>query len=211
MKKIIEQVKKMLAEVKAGKEISEADLTAAFVLTSEDVEAYLNTDEGKKLILPKIDAGVTKGIESFKKNNLDKLVEEKYNATHPPLTEDQKKMQKLEADFQKEKSERVREQLKNKLISEATKKSLPVDMVDILVGSDEEASLKNLDLYEQTFNQMLSAKVEERFAAGGRKPEGAGNGGKPPKSFTREQMKDVKFVNDNWDDVQEAMVAGNIK
>jgi hypothetical protein len=210
MKKLLEHMKKWLADAKAGKEIPEADLTAALVLNAEDVKAYLETDEGKAIILPRIDQGVTKGIESFKKNNLEKLVEERFNAIHPPETPADKKMRTLEENLAKEKGERVRESLRNKLITEATKKNLPVDMIDLLVGADEETSLKNLGSYEQTFTKTLSAEVEKRFAQGGRKPEGA-NGGNPPKSFTREQMKDPAFVNANWADIEIAMANGTIK
>lgn len=210
MKKLLEQVKKLLAESKAGKDIPETDLIAALTLTPEAVSEYLETDEGKKIILPRIDQGVTKGIESFKKNNLDKLVEERYNATHPPETPADKKMRELEENLSKEKSERMRESLRNKLLSEATKKSLPVDMIDLLIGADEENSLKNLSTYESVFTKVLSAEVEKKFAAGGRMPGGT-SGGTPPKSFTKEQMKDPAFVNANWADIQLALTAGTIK
>jgi hypothetical protein len=210
MKKLLEQVKKWLADAKAGKDIPEADLTAAIVLNVEDVTAFLETEEGKKLILPRIDQGVTKGIDSFKKNNLEKLVEERFNALHPPETEEQKRVRKLEEDLGKEKGERVRSELKNRLISEATKKGLPVDLLDHLIGADEEVSLKNLATYEQVFTAKLNEAVTTRLAAGGRLPANGG-GGAPPKTFTREQMKDPDFVNANWPDIQAAMAAGTIK
>lgn len=209
MKKLLEQIKQWLADVKAGKEVKETDLTAACVLDVEDIKAFLETEEGKKLILPKIDQGVTKGIDSFKKNNLEKIVEERWNKLHPPETEDAKKMRQLETDFAKEKSERIRSELKGKLISKATEKNLPLNMVDFLVGDDEEVSFKNLDVYEQVFSKSLTEAVEKKFADGGRRPPGGT--GVEAKSFTREQMKDPNFVNANWEDIQVAMQAGTIK
>lgn len=210
MKRIQELVKKFVADAKAGKEVSEADLTAALTLTAEDVTPFLDTDEGKKFVLPKIDQGVSKGIEAFKKNNLDKLVEDRWNALHPPETESDKKMRQLQEDLAKEKNERLRTDLKNRLIGEATKKGLPVDLVDTLIGADEDASLKNLATYEQVFTAQLNSAVEKRLAAGGRLPDNGG-GGVPPKTFTRDQMKDPNFVNANWADIQKAMAAGTIK
>jgi len=210
MKRITDALKKLLADAKtAGKEVTEADLTAVLALTAEDVAPFLESEEGKKILLPRIDQAVTKGIDSFKKNNLDKLVEERYNAAHPPETPEQKRMRELEENLSKEKNERLRSELKSKLVTEATKKGLPVDLLDHFIGADEETSLKNLGNYETVFTTKLNESVEKRLAAGGRAPN-SGTGGTPPKTFTRDQMKDPNFVNANWVDIQAAMAAGTI-
>ena len=112
MKKLMAQIKVWLKDAKEGKEIKEADLTAAVKLDVEDIKAYLDTDEGKKLVQPRLDQAVSKGIDTFKTNNLDKLVQEQYAKNHPPLTDEQKRVQKLEADFNTEKSARVRSELR---------------------------------------------------------------------------------------------------
>ncbi len=208
MKKLVEQIKVWLKDAKEGKQVSDKDLTAAVVLDVEDIKAYLDTDDGKKLILPRIDQAVSKGIDTFKTNNLDKMVEELYNKQHPALTDAQKEMAKISSDLASEKTARVRSELRSKLLSEATKRELPVGMIDLLIGADEETSLKNLDLYGTVHVDSLTAAVEKKLAAGGRLPAG---GGEPPKTFTKEQMKDANFVNENWEDVKGAMSTGTIK
>jgi len=203
----IEQLKKLLQDAKDDKDV-QAHLAELRKPTTEGIAAFLDSEEGKKLVSPRLDQAVTKGIDSFKKNNLEKLVEERYNQLHPPETEEQKRVRKLEEDLAKEKNERIRETLKNKLLSQATTKGLPVGLVEYFIGEDEEKSLKNLGILEQAWGADLKTAVDKRFANGGREPAG---GGEPPKTFTREQMKDPKFVNDNWPDIQAAMAAGTIK
>ena len=41
--------------------------------TTDGVESFLNTDEGKKMLQPKLDTNFAKGLDTWQKNNLDKI------------------------------------------------------------------------------------------------------------------------------------------
>lgn len=69
-------------------------------LTADRINKYLDSDEGKKIVQPKIDSNFTKGLETWKSNNLEKLVSEKvkelYPEQDPKDLELKKVMQELE-------------------------------------------------------------------------------------------------------------------
>ncbi|MFC7442724.1 DUF4355 domain-containing protein [Laceyella putida] len=101
-------------------------------------------EEGKKWLQAEKDRAVTKGIETWKNNNLDKLVQDKLNELNPPETEAEKRLRKLEQELEKERNERVRESLRNKAYKQATEKGLPVELLDFLVADTEESTMENL-------------------------------------------------------------------
>ena len=144
-------------------------------ITPDGVKGFLDTDDGQKIIQPKLDQHFTKGLETWKANNLqkaidaevEKVVKEKY----PQETEEQKRRRKLEADLQNETSMRKRAELLNKAVDEARKKGLPLDLVKHFVGNDEDGTKAGLLELETAWKNALAAQTDELFKAYGRKPE----------------------------------------
>ncbi|MCG3017519.1 DUF4355 domain-containing protein, partial [Escherichia coli] len=81
--------------------------------TIEGVKGFLETDEGKKLIQPKLDAHFTKSLETWKQNNLEKLVEDEVNKRNPQKTPEQIEVEKLRKEIEDERKARNREALVN--------------------------------------------------------------------------------------------------
>ena len=148
--------------------------------SKDEVKNYLDTDEGKQLVQPMMDQYFSKGLESWKQNNLDSIVEEEVKKRFPEESEEQKRLRQLEQKLEQEQKERQREAMKNKALNKATEKGLPVDIIDHFVGPDEDTTLANLDKFEETFTQALNSKIEEKFKQGGR--EDVKGGGEPPPS-----------------------------
>ena len=168
MKKLLEQIKKWVTDVKAGKDMpSDADLAAAIKLTPEDVTEFLTTEEGKKVLLPLIDKDVTRGIETYKTKTVPRLITEAVEAEikkrYPEETEEQKRLKRLEADYESEKRARIRETLRNKAISTFTEKGLPVKLADYFLGENEEAMTANLGVLETVWASALKDAVEKKF------------------------------------------------
>lgn len=77
------------------------------------------------------------------------------------------------------KKEKIKEQLTNKALKKMTDEGLPTDLVNFLVGTDEDSTVKNIDLFKEKFTEKLETTVKERLKdnsytppSGGSDPEG---------------------------------------
>lgn len=144
-------------------------------LTIDDVKNFLDSNEdGKKYLQQYGDTRVTKGIETFKEKNLQRLIDDAVSKANPQETEDQKMIRELREKFETSEKERTRETLKNKALKIASDKKLPDDLLDYFIGQDEETTLKNLELYDKVFNGRISdgiqKGIEEKLKAGYKPP-----------------------------------------
>jgi hypothetical protein len=176
MKKILEQVKKWLVEAKAGKEIPDADLTAGLVLTSEAVAEFLETEEGKKLLQPRLDSFFTKGLNTWKEKSFPELLEAEIKKRFPGETAEQKQIRELQMKQTESDRKAARAELKNKAIEYLTAKKLPLDLIDNFIADDENATTANLTKFEKFWTEKLQAEVDVIFKKNGRGPE-KGSGG----------------------------------
>lgn len=172
------------------------------------VKDFVKDGEGKKWLQSETDRVTTKGIETWKQNNLDGIVDAKIKELYPDESEDSKLLKKLQADLDAEKQARVREGLRNKALSTASEKNLPTNLVDFFLGQDEESTVANLTAFEQTFQQAIQAQVEGKFKQNGYNP-------KPPASgtaFTKEQLSGMSEaeINANWDAISKQMAEGTL-
>lgn len=145
--------------------------------TPEGVKEFLETEEGEKLIKPRLDQLFTKGLETWKEKTMPGLIEEEIKKKFPEETEEQKRLRKLEEELTKERKARYQSELKTKATTFATQKGLPVDLVGYFVGQDEETTTSNLTTLETIWQKNLEAAVEAKFKESGRKPHPGGGGG----------------------------------
>lgn len=172
----LEEIKAYLEANKDTEEVKNY-LAGLSKLTPEGVKGYLDTEEGKKVLQPRLDAHFTKGLETWKNNNLTSLLDEEIKKKFPGETEDQKRMRKLEDELKAEKQARIRSELVNKATTLATQKGLPVDLVSYFVGQDEDSTVNNVTALESIWQQNIQKAVEEKFKESGRAPNSGGGGG----------------------------------
>ena len=155
-------------------------------ITLEDVKKYLETDsEGKKWLQAEKDRTVTKGIETWKENNLDKIINEKISEKYPEETEEQKRLKDLEQKLASVENARVRETLRNKALSKLTENGLPTQLADLVVGKDEESTMSKLDMIQQLWDNGMKQQVENKFKENGRQPAESPN---KAEKLTKEQI-----------------------
>jgi Domain of unknown function (DUF4355) len=171
----LDAIKKFFAENKDNPDVK-AYLGELSTPTVEGVKGFLETEEGKKLIQPKLDAHFTKSLETWKANNLQKIVDDEIRKRNPQKTPEQIELEKLRKEIEDERRARNREALVNKALKIADEKSLPKDVIDFFVGEDEETTVTNLSKLEEAFNAAVTKAVEAKFKANGRDPE-PGNSG----------------------------------
>lgn len=170
----LDEVKKFLEENKENEEVK-AFIGELSAVSADKVEGFLETDEGKRLIQPRLDSHFTKGLETWKANNLDALVDAKVKELYPEETEEQKRIRKLEKELEDQKTAAQREKLLNKAVSYASEKQLPADVVEFFIGEDEESTMKNLGAFEEKYNAALQKAIESKFQENGRDVQSGSN------------------------------------
>lgn len=167
----LEDIKKYFDENKDNEEVK-AYLGELSAVSPDKVKGFLNTDEGKRLIQPDLDRYHNKSLESWKSNNLESIIEEEVKKRNPEKTPEQLKIEELEKKIEKAEKDRIRGELVNKAFKVADEKSLPKDVIDFFIGENEDATLENLEKFEQSYTTALQKAVDERFKAGGREVPG---------------------------------------
>ena len=170
----LEDVKKFLEENKENEDVK-AYLNELSAVSADKVNGFLDTEEGKRLIQPRLDSHVTKGLDTWKANNLDALIDAKVKELYPEETEEQKRIRKLEKELEDQKTAAQREKLLNKAVSYASEKQLPADVVEFFIGEDEESTMKNLGAFEEKYNAALQKAIESKFQENGRDVQSGSN------------------------------------
>ncbi|WP_366561805.1 DUF4355 domain-containing protein [Bacillus velezensis] len=170
----LEDVKKFLEENKENEDVK-SFMNELSALSADKVNGFLDTEEGKRLIQPRLDSHFTKGLDTWKANNLDALVDAKVKELYPEETEEQKRIRKLEKELEDQKTAAQREKLLNKAVSYASEKQLPAGVVEFFIGEDEESTMKNLGAFEEKYNAALQKAIESKFQENGRDVQSGSN------------------------------------
>lgn len=157
------EFKELTAELEKFKDTEDFNNYVGGFITPDRVTKYLETDSGKQIVRPLIDSNFSKGLETWKQNNLSKLVEEEYKKKFPDADPKDTELAKLKAEFESMKREAARKDLANKALKISTEKGLPVELIDFLIGEDEDATNANLSTFEKVFNSKLSAGIEAKL------------------------------------------------
>ncbi len=170
----IEEIKQFLEQNKENEEVK-AFVGELSAVSADKVKGFLETEEGKKLLQPRLDQHFTKGLATWKENNLEKIVEDEVSKRNPSKTPEQLEIEKLRKDMESERNARNREKLVNTALKVADKKMLPKDVIDFFIGENEESTIENLGKLEESFNAAVQTAVDAKFKDSGREIE-RGNG-----------------------------------
>ena len=167
-----EELTKALETISANLEAPEVkEFTSKFnplaSLTKDNVGEFVEKND---LLKSYRDSFHTKGLETWKANNLKKLVDEEIAKVNPQETLEQKKIRELEQRLNEEASARKKETLKNQAIKKLTEKGLPVDLTDYLIGQDEETTDQALSTYEKALENFKKSVTEGILKTKGRAP-----------------------------------------
>jgi Domain of unknown function (DUF4355) len=171
----LEEVKKFLEENKEDAEVK-AYLKELSRPTEESVKEFLNTYQGQKVLQPYLDRHFTKSLETWKQNNLEKLIDEEIKKRFPEKTPEQMEIEKLRQEIERERKARAREALVNKALKVADEKALPKGIIDFFIADDEETTLKNLERLEQEYQVAVQKAVDAKFQEYGRQIDQGSSG-----------------------------------
>ena len=140
-------------------------------MTDDRVKQYLDTENGKKLIQPEMDKYFSKGLETWKTNNLQNLIDEEVKKRFPAVDPKDAEIANMKAQLEAMQKEAERNELKNKALKLATEKGLPVDLIDYFVCADEKATNEAIKTFEKAFKTSVSNAVDEKLKGNHIPPE----------------------------------------
>jgi len=160
------------------------------VISLDGVKKFLAEDEnGKTYLQSTTDKKVTEGIETFKKNNLQSLVDAEYKKQHPDADPKDTKIAELEAKYEQMQKDAARKDLTNKALQAMTEKKLPTDLVNFIVGEDEKTTKANLETLTGVLSKHDEA-LKTEILKGSYKPGGQG-GAEPTEETAKAQINSV--------------------
>lgn len=164
------EFKDIITELDNYKDSEDYNNYVTGLMTDDRVNKYLESENGKKAIQPKLDSYFSKGLETWKQNNLSKLVDEEIQKRNPSTDPKDIELNKLKSQLEQMKADSLKKDLTANAIKYATTKNLPVDMVDFLVGADEDSTNKNMKAFEKAFQTAVDNAVNEKLKTSGHIP-----------------------------------------
>lgn len=162
----LESVKKFISDNQQNAEV-QAYLQGLY--TVEGVQTFVRENaDGRKWFDSEKDKHHSKALETWKANNLEKLIDEEIKKRNPGKTPEQIEIEKLRKQIEDAERARNREALVNKALKVAKEKNLPDGIIDFFIADDEESTMTNLTKLEEEYSRAVQAAVEAKFKENGR-------------------------------------------
>lgn len=174
----LQEIQQYLADNKDSQEVQDY-LNGLKTVSVDDVKGFLDTEEGRRFIQPELDRYHNKSLNTWKENNLEKLINDEVSKRNPELTEEQKRITALEQELEKRDAEAKRERLRNHAFNKAQELNLPTNLIDRFLGDDETQTDELLTGLKETFDTQIQKSVEAKFKDSGREI-GDGDSNIPP-------------------------------
>lgn len=177
-----EEVKKYMEENKSSEELKSY---LQGLVNVEGVQKFLSeNEEGKRFLDSERDKHLEKGLRTWQDNNLKKEIDKRVLELYPEETPEKKQLRELNAKIEKMESEKQREVFKNKALTIAADKKLPINkIVDLFISDNEEDTLANIGRFEEIFGISVQSAVEERLKSNGYTPPNNGGQNAQPQNL----------------------------
>lgn len=198
-----QEIKNFINDNKESEEVK-VYLQGLNKVSVEGIEKYVTEDENAKKWFDSIkDKHFNKALETWKSNNLSKLIDDEVKKRFPAKDENEIEVEKLKSEIEKMKQEKLHEVLTSKAVKIASDKNLPLSLVDFFIAKDEDSTVNNLKVLEESFNKEVQKAVEKRFKNEGYNPPKDSSGN----ALTLETIKKMSptEINQNWDKVKEIL------
>ena len=170
----------LINEVDDNADIDEIILSNGFAKPITDVEGLNKLLESDKSLQGLFDKKVTTGIENFKKNGMQKIIEaEVLKRTGKNETPEQKEIRELKERLDKADKEKAKAEMISKYKDVLTEKKIPSNMIDFLLAQDDETTGANIELFENSMKQYIETGIKAKLGDSEyTPPTGGGNVGK---------------------------------
>ncbi len=162
----VQEVDEILKNSELANKFGSLDIFKEKVKADKDFKSFIDSVNDKH---------AEKYLNTWKTNNLEKLLDEEVKKRFPEADPKDNELAKLKAEIDKMQKESLRKDITNKAIKLATDKKLPVDLIDFLIGDDEEITTKNIDKLESVFGTHVESLVQERLKTNSYTPPSGGS------------------------------------
>ena len=153
-------VKKFFEE-NAGND--EVQTFANSFITPDKVNAFLDGEDGKKLLQPKMDKYFNKGLETWKANNLNSILETEISKRFPAETPEAKQLRELQEKLNNMERQTVSEKRKTQAIKTLNEKGLPVGLADYFHADTDEGMSEIVSYLEIEWKNAIEKVVNEKL------------------------------------------------
>lgn len=170
----------LINEADDNADIDEIILSNGFAKPITDVEGLNKLLESDKSLQGLFDKKVTTGIENFKKNGMQKLIEaEVLKRTGKNETPEQKEIRELKERLDKADKEKAKAEMISKYKDVLAEKKIPSNMIDFLLAQDDETTGANIELFENSMKQYIETGIKAKLGYSEyTPPTGGGNVGR---------------------------------
>lgn len=170
----------LINEADDNADIDEIILSNGFAKPITDVEGLNKLLESDKSLQGLFDKKVTTGIENFKKNGMQKIIEaEVLKRTGKNETPEQKEIRELKERLDKADKEKTKAEMISKYKDVLTEKKIPSNMIDFLLAEDDETTGANIELFENSMKQYIETGIKAKLGDSEyTPPTGGGNVGR---------------------------------
>lgn len=173
----------LLKEIGDDQEINETILGIEdFAKSSEFDVNKLTLEDFKKVITDnkeihgyytsEKDRAVSKGIETFKTNNLQNLIAEAVKAkSNEGKTPEQIKLEEIQAKYEAMEKQMKMKDLESKYKDTLSEKGLDTRLMKFILSEDEEDITKNIEFFNEIISSNTNLKVNERLNESSYKPK----------------------------------------
>ena len=132
-------------------------------ITLEDFKKVITDNkEIKGYYTSEKDRAVSKGIETFKSNNLQKLIDEELKKkSNEGLSEEAIQLKELQAKFEALEKKKTISELKGKYTKFLAEKGLNAELVDFVFNEDEEIFNSNVERINNILQNSINLKTNE--------------------------------------------------
>lgn len=157
------------------------------------------------------DRAVSKGVNTFKENNLQKLIDEAIKAkSNEGKTPEQIALEEIQAKYEAMEKQMKIKELESKYKDTLVEKGLDTRLMKFIIAENEEDITKNIDFFGEIIASNTNLKVNERLNESSFKPKNNKDFNNY-KVMTKEEFlkKDYKFIqefaNENPDEYKTIM------
>lgn len=202
---------KLLENIEDGADINEIILGNDEFKQSVQLDiSKVTIDEFKKILeenqtikgynQSQIDSAVSKGVASYEEKTLPKKVEEELKkANNKDKTPEQIALEELQQKFNALEAEKTKAEMSSKYTKVLTEKGLNIDLIDFILGADDEATNSNIEKLSGIISAIADSKVAEKIKDTAYNPP-TGGGGETKNPWSKENFnltQQAKILQEN--------------
>ena len=137
----------------------------------EDFKKFMETDEGRKVLNPMFDKRVSTAIETWKSNNIEKVINDELVKRGYVQTDEQKKMLELQNEIASIKKERDVAEKRAVALAELNAQGLNASLLDYIPQDSEESIRNGVTTFKSILDDLVAQEVKKKTAGTGAKPK----------------------------------------